>query len=83
MDIIDKLTEVFKELDEAQKKNIEFKKLKENKREIKITRVTANNKNESGMFQAIESALPKDQYVFEAVEIIRDIKSKPATELKK
>lgn len=77
------VAENYKELDEAQKKNAEFKKLKENKRDLKLIRVTANNNQESGMFKEIESSLPKDQYVFEAIEIIKDIKTKPAAEVKK
>ena len=76
------VAENFKELEEAQKKNNEFKKLKESKREIKLSRVTVVNNNESGMFTDIEKMLPKDQYVFEAIDIIKDIKSKPVVEAK-
>lgn len=69
------LADNFKELEEGQKKNKELKPFKEAKRDLSISRVTAVHAEGGGMFKEIESFLPKDQYIFEAMNIIKDIRT--------
>lgn len=70
------LADSFKDLEEGQKKNQELKQLKETKRELTLSRITVVNSTEGGMFKDIETFLPKDQYVFEAMNIIKDLRAK-------